>query len=51
MKKIAQNKNIKIKSAGGFTLIEMLVATAVFMSVMTVAVSALITIINADKQS
>jgi prepilin-type N-terminal cleavage/methylation domain-containing protein len=51
MKKIAQNKNIKIKSARGFTLIEMLVATAVFMSVMTVAVSALITIINADKQS
>jgi prepilin-type N-terminal cleavage/methylation domain-containing protein len=49
MKKIAQN--IKIKSARGFTLIEMLVATAVFMSVMTVAVSALITIINADKQS
>src|ERR1035437_8891489 len=33
----------------GFSLVEMLIAIAIFMSVMTVAISALITIINANK--
>jgi type II secretory pathway pseudopilin PulG len=46
-----ETKMQRSNTTKAFTLIEMLVATAVFMSVMTVAVSALITIINADKQS
>jgi type II secretory pathway pseudopilin PulG len=35
----------------GFSLVEMLVAIAVFMSVMTIAVSALITIISSNKKA
>jgi prepilin-type N-terminal cleavage/methylation domain-containing protein len=45
-----QIKLIK-KSQKGFTLVEMLVAIAVFMSVMTVAVTALLTIINANRET
>ena len=41
--------NTKLKN--GFSLVEMLVAIAVFMSVMVVAVSALITIINSNKEA
>ncbi len=39
------------KSKKGFTLVELLVATAVFMSVMVVAISSLMIIINSNKQS
>ena len=38
------------KKNTGFTLVEMLVATAVFMSVMMVAITALVSIINANKK-
>ncbi|MCX6717427.1 MAG: type II secretion system protein [Candidatus Taylorbacteria bacterium] len=45
-----RNKKNKQKSSG-FTLVEMLVAIAVFMSVMVVAVTALISIVNANRKS
>ncbi len=45
------NKKILLKSTTGFTLVEMLVAIAVFMSVMVVAVTALISIVNANRKS
>jgi type II secretory pathway pseudopilin PulG len=41
----------KTKNNNGFTLVEMLVAIAVFMSVMVVAVTALISIVNANRKS
>ncbi len=41
----------KINNKGGFSLVEMLVAIAVFMSIMTIAISALITIISANKKA
>ncbi len=41
----------KIQKNTGFTLVEMLVAIAVFMSVMVVAVGALMSIINANKKN
>ncbi len=43
--KSKNNKN------SGFSLVEMLVAIAVFMSIMTIAISALITIISANKKA
>ncbi len=39
------------KKNNGFTLVEMLVATAIFVTVMTISVSSLITVINANKNS
>ncbi len=39
------------KKNSGFTLVEMLVATAIFVTVMTISVSSLITVINANKNS
>ena len=47
-------QNIKIKiniKNKGFSLVEMLVAVAIFMSIMTVAVSSLISIINANNKA
>jgi type II secretory pathway pseudopilin PulG len=43
-------KGVSLRSKRGFTLVEMLVAIAVFMSVMVVAVGALMTIINVNKK-
>jgi len=45
--KIKTNTNLK----QGFSLVEMLVAIAIFMSIMTVAISSLISIINATKKA
>ena len=42
-----KNKNLK----EGFTLVEMLVAVAIFMMVVTVAMSALMSIINANRKA
>ena len=39
------------KNQRGFTLVEMLVAIAVFMIVMTVAVGSLVSIVNANKKA
>jgi type II secretory pathway pseudopilin PulG len=47
MKNIKTQKNKKL----GFSLVEMLVATGVFMSIMTIAVTALISIIDANKKA
>ena len=44
-------KQINVKNKVGFTLVEMLVSIAVFMSVMVVAMTALISIININKQT
>ena len=44
-----KNKNRSLLE--GFTLVEMLVAIAVFMSVMVVAIGALMSIINANKKN
>ena len=44
---ISENKKLK----QGFSLVEMLIATAIFMSIMTVAVTALLSIIDADKKA
>ncbi|MGB8815633.1 MAG: type II secretion system protein [Minisyncoccia bacterium] len=44
---MSKNKNFK----KGFTLVEMLVAIAVFMMVVTVAMSALMSIINANRKA
>lgn len=44
-------KTINTKKSSGFTLIEMLVAMAVFMIVMTVAVGSLISIIDANRKA
>ena len=50
--KLYSNKKIKKgRLQVGFTLVEMLVAIAVFMSVMVVAMGSLISIINANKKS
>ena len=46
---ILKQKNINKQK--GFSLIEMLVAIAVFMSIMTIAISALVTIISANKKA
>ena len=40
-----------IKKQSGFTLVEMLVSVAVFMSVMTVAVSSLVSIMNVNRKT
>jgi type II secretory pathway pseudopilin PulG len=48
---IRRDKNTTSKLVCGFTLVEMLVAIAVFMSVMVVAVTALISIVNANRKS
>ncbi len=44
-------KTINTKKSSGFTLVEMLVATAVFMIVMTVAVGSLVSIIDANRKA
>ena len=49
-------RQVCVKSASnmrkrGFSLVEMLVAIAVFMSIMTIAISSLISIISANKKS
>lgn len=44
-------RSIKQNTQKGFTLIEMLVSIAVFMSVLTVALSSLVSIINANKRT
>ncbi len=44
------NKKVKNKKSG-FTLIEMLVSTAIFMSVMVVAIGALLSIINSNRKA
>ncbi len=44
-------RNKTLKKNKGFTLVEMLVATGVFMSVMVVSVSALITVIDVNKRN
>jgi prepilin-type N-terminal cleavage/methylation domain-containing protein len=46
-------KNIKIQNNKnrGFSLVEMLVAIAVFMTIMTIAVSALMTILDSNKKA
>jgi len=49
MLKIFSQKNKQ--SQKGFSLVEMLVAIAVFMSVMTIAISSLISIISANKKA
>jgi len=41
----------KIKNNGGFSLVEMLVAVGIFMSIMTIAISSLISIIGANKKA
>ncbi len=46
-----KSKNKSRNLSAGFTLVEMLVAIAVFMSVMVVAVGALMSIINANKKN
>lgn len=47
-----KNKKIsKIRSITGFTLVEMLVSIAVFMTVMVIAVGSFISILNANKKS
>lgn len=47
MKIMKQKNNLK----SGFSLVEMLVAIGVFMSVMTIAITSLISIINANKKA
>lgn len=42
---------LNIKSQKGFSLVEMLVAIGIFMSIMTIAISALISIIGANKKA
>jgi len=49
-KKVKINSSTQ-KSTTGFTLVEMLVAIAVFMTVMTVAVGSLISIIEANRKA
>jgi len=43
--------NNKIKKQKGFSLVEMLVAVGIFMSIMTIAISSLISIIGANKKA
>ncbi len=47
---IKNTKNYKKIFEGGFSLVEMLVAVGIFMSIMTLAVSSLISIIGANKK-
>ncbi len=49
--RIKQNNNRRLNSVSGFTLIEMLVAVGIFMSIMTIAVGSLISIIGANKKA
>jgi len=51
MKKNVQQINKNISSKKAFTLVEMLISIAVFMSVMVVAMTALVTVINTNKQT
>jgi type II secretory pathway pseudopilin PulG len=46
-----KNKKTKLNLVCGFTLVEMLVAIAVFMTVMTIAVGSLISIIEANRKA
>ena len=45
------SKILNIKIQEGFSLVEMLVAVGIFMSIMTLAVSALISIVGANKKA
>lgn len=53
MKNFNQNKNLHRGNdlTSGFSLVEMLVAIGIFMSIMTIAVSSLISIIDANKKA
>jgi prepilin-type N-terminal cleavage/methylation domain-containing protein len=46
-----QHYFFSVKNSAGFTLIEMLVALSLFMVVMTIALGALLTLIDANKKS
>src|ERR1035437_536037 len=48
---ITKNKNQKNSLKKGFSLVEMLVAVGIFMSIMTIAISSLISIIGANKKA
>ena len=49
--KIKQNNKLNVNSTAGFSLVEMLVAIGIFMSIMTIAISSLISIIGANKKA
>lgn len=49
--KIDKIKNLKLKIQYGFTLVEMLVATALFSAVMLISVGALLSLIDANKKA
>jgi len=49
--KIKQNNKLNVNSTAGFSLVEMLVSIGIFMSIMTIAISSLISIIGANKKA
>ena len=49
--KIKKNNKLNTNSTAGFSLVEMLVAVGIFMSIMTIAITSLISIIDANKKT